>query len=125
MQFLTARMRMTMGLVWLSVSIVLAANFIGIIPDCAKTVRQGRVSLCEAIAVYSSALVSRRDQSRLDAVLHKLVERNPNILSAGVRRDDGRLMVEVVEHDEGWQPVDQDGLDKSQILVPLWSGNKK
>ena len=98
MNWISTRMRVSIGLACLTLSVLLLSMLIGILPDREKAVLEGRRTLCEAIAVNSSIMVSQQDLARLQAVLKVTAERNPDILSAGLRRDDGALLVEVGDH---------------------------
>ena len=122
---LTAKTRITIGLVCLSVSLLLVASFVGMIPDRHGAVLDGRRKLCEAIAVNSSVLVSRKDLKRLDAVLQSVVRRNEDILSAGVRRVDGQLVVEIGDHAAQWNDLDGEKSIESQFQEPLRAGPEK
>ncbi len=91
MNWISTRMRISIGLTCLTLSVLLLSMLIGVLPDREKAVLEGRRTLCEAIAVNSSIMVSQQDLARLQAVLKVTAERNPDILSAALRRDDGEI----------------------------------
>jgi PAS domain S-box-containing protein len=123
MNWLSTRMRITIGLACLTLSVLLLSMLIGVLPDREKAVLEGRRTLCEAIAVNSSIMVSQQDLARLQAVLQVTAERNPDILSAGLRRDDGKLLVEVGDHSAQWKaPDDRHSID-TQVQVPIHAGD--
>lgn len=116
---MTPRIRILIGLSSLLVSILLGALALNIVPDRRTAVMEGRSQLCEAIAVNSSVLVNRDDMRRLQAILTVLVARHKDILSAGVRKADGQLVVDVARHAEQWRDFGAEYSDDSQVFVPL------
>ena len=86
MKSFSAKSRISFGLVGLTTSIILAAMALEFVPDQRVAVREGRASLCEAIAFNGSVLIKRADLKGLHAALAATVGRNPELLSAGIRR---------------------------------------
>ena len=125
MNWISTRMRISIGLACLTLSVLLLSMLIGILPDREKAVLEGRRSLCEAIAVNSSIMVSQQDLARLQAVLKVIAERNPDILSAALRRNDGELLVEVGDHRGQWKPFDNEHSIDTQVQVPIHAGGKR
>jgi PAS domain S-box-containing protein len=108
-------MRITIGLG----SVLLGAVFLGIVPNRREAVLEGRQRLCESLAVNSSVLISRDDTRRLQAILTYLVAREGDLLSAGIRQADGKLIVDVGNHSKHWREFAGEFSDDSQIYVPL------
>ncbi|MEZ6056155.1 MAG: response regulator [Planctomycetaceae bacterium] len=79
-------------------SVMLMASFFGVIPDSRKSVVASRVQLCEALALNGALALSRDDVDGLKAVLDAVVARNPDVVSAGLRQEDGILRVTAGEH---------------------------
>ena len=120
---LSTRLRIVIGLTSVLVSAMLTAVVLQIAPDSREAEVKARARLCEALAVNSSVLVGREDINRVRAVLTVLKARHEDILSAGVRKTDGTLVIDVGEHASQWE-VDQGKLsDDSQIYVPLRQGH--
>ncbi|MCB1800627.1 MAG: response regulator [Gammaproteobacteria bacterium] len=120
---LSAKTRIAFGQIGLVASVLLAASFLGLIPDQRATIREGRTALAEALAANSSALVTQQDVARLDADLRLVVERNDDLLSAGLRTREGRLIATVGEHEDFWQRSDSELSTDSQVKVPIWAGS--
>ncbi len=125
MNWISTRMRIALGLTCLTLSVLLLSMLLGVLPDREKAVLEGRRVLCETIAVNSSVMVSQHDLARLQTVLKVTAERNPDILSAALRRDDGTLLVEVGNHRGMWQPLDNERSIETQVQVPIRSGEKR
>ncbi len=115
----SARSRIAFSLTTTVVSVVLIALNIGIIPDWHAVALRGRTQLCEAIAANSSAVVRHRDVLRMQAILDLLVERNPDIRSAALRRADGSLAAEVGAHAALWPARAEDRVSATHIAVPI------
>jgi PAS domain S-box-containing protein len=96
------RSRIAMGLTGMMVSVVLVALSLGILPDYRESTMEGRARLCEAVAMNGSLLVRQRDLMRFEKILQLVVDRYDDVRSAGVRRDDGSLAVEVGNHSSLW-----------------------
>ncbi len=123
MSFLSVKSRITLGLVSMLTSSIMLAIFFGIGPDVREATIQGRAALCESIALNSSILVGRGDFVSMEGIIKALVERNPSILSAGIRRSDGTMHLEIGPHQDHW--TNQAGYSTdSQVQVPLRNGDK-
>lgn len=116
---ISPRIRIVLVLCSLLVSVLLGAMVLRIVPDRREAVIEGRARLCEAMAVNSSILVQRGDIQRIQAITTVLVRRHDDIVSAGIRRSDDKLVVDVGNHAAGWKTVAGEFSDESQIYVPL------
>lgn len=120
---INAKARIAFGQVALLLSVLLGASFFNVIPDQRISIREGRSTLAEALAANSSALLTQSDVRRLSADLEFVVERNSDLLSAGLRTSEGRLIADVGQHQDHWERVDTRLSSDSQIKVPIWAGN--
>ena len=125
MKFLSTKAHIAMGQSFLLMTLLLSAAFLGLIPDRQGAVRDGRISLAEAIAVNSSALVMQEDLLRLEATLDLLITRNDDLLSGAVRRSDGETVIMVGDHLSYWHELPGSQSTMSQVIVPIWSGNQE
>jgi PAS domain S-box-containing protein len=94
--------RISIGLASIALSIVLAAHALGLLPDRDSAVAEGRKHLCEAEAVQCTLAAQRGDLADARAALLALLQRDPDVLSAGVRGEDGRLLLEAGDHSGHW-----------------------
>lgn len=120
MKGLTAKTWVAIGQAGLMVSLLLAAAFLGLIPDANKAAREGRIALAEAIAANTAAFIGQQDLDRLAATLALVAERNDALLSAGVRRDQGKLIVSIADHQTHWQQQTDNYSTDTHIQVPIW-----
>ncbi len=119
---MNSRARIALGQVGLLVSVLLGASFFDLLPDQRVSIREGRAALAEALAANSSLLVTQKDLRRLEADLQLVIERNPDLMSAGLRTIEGRLIANVGPHKENWVQGKSDHSTDSQIKVPIWQG---
>ena len=125
MKRLNVKYRVVLGLVGITVSLVMLASLLGIVPDRASAVREGRAVLAEAIAVHGTSLVMSADAQRLGADFKLLADRNPDLLSLALRRQDGWVLVATEEHADHWQEMSGEYSKDAQVVVPIWAGERK
>jgi PAS domain S-box-containing protein len=124
MKFLSTRTYISLGLVSLVSSVLLAASFFGLLPDRAGAIREGRVALAESVAAAGTAILSSPDPRRLEDVLRFVQKRNASLLSIGLRTQDGKLALVTGDHARNWVPMESPAAGDSQIMVHLFSGNE-
>jgi hypothetical protein len=120
--FLT--LRVSLALACLTASVLFAAAALGLLPDRDGAILDGRKTLCETIAIDGSIAVVRRDTSTLKTSLHAILARNPDLLSAAVRRANGDLVVSVGDHQAHWQEAAADYSTPTHVQVPIACGDK-
>ncbi len=121
MSFLNAKAHIALGQTFLLVTLLLVAVALDLVPDRQRAVREGRAALAEAMAVSGSVLVTQAELRRLEMTLEIVVERNADLLSAGVRRSDGHALVSVADHETAWTHDGDTYSTAAQIVVPIWS----
>ena len=120
----TAKFHIALGEAFLVISILLAAFYLGLVPDRDSAIRDGRVALAETIALNSSFQIEQTDNAGLEAVLAMVVKRNTDILSVSIRQHDGERLVTIGDHQAYWKDLTGNYSIDSQMVVPIWSGNK-
>jgi signal transduction histidine kinase/CheY-like chemotaxis protein len=130
MKGLNAKARITLGMVGIIVSLVLICFNFALIPDTNAVARKGRASLAESLAIHSTVIVKtiRYNSSslqRLKGDFQLLLERNPDLLSIGLRQADGRILAATEGHADSWLRIDGDQSRPNQIQVPIFSGKKQ
>ena len=123
--WLNARTYISFGLCSVTASVLLAVAFFGLIPDRIGAVREGRTALAEVAAAASTALLTAGDLRGLEATLNLMVERNSELQSAAVRRDDGVIVIAVGEHEGQWHPESSEYSTEHQLKVPIWGGERR
>ena len=122
MKGLSSRFHLALGLSSLVVSLLMLALNFGLVPDRESAIVSGRVALAESVAIGASLLLDDAeavDDPRLRTLLGFVVRRNPALLSVGMRRADGSLLVSVGEHASGWQGGHADKAVPGQMTVSI------
>ncbi|MCC6532519.1 MAG: response regulator [Burkholderiales bacterium] len=123
--FWNTRMHVSLGLCGMTLSVLLAAAFFGLIPDREGAQREARAALAEVTAAASTALLTAGDLDAIKAMLKLVVERNEGLLSAAVRRADGTLMVVVGSHEPHWEMQLTGRSTETQVQVPILAGARR
>ncbi len=120
---ISSRTRIAIGQVFLLVSVLWLAITLGMVPSEQDAARRTRASLCETVAIYGSVFVERKGWGDMKGCLQSVIEHDPTVLSAALRRIDGTIMVEVGDHARNWGNV-SDHSD-SCVFVPIYDRNQQ
>src|SRR5690606_18169553 len=92
--------RLAIGLTSITVTLMLVGGFIGLLPDTQQQLLQSRAQVAEAVAANSTLLITHADLARMEAVLHQVVNRNPDMLYALIKRESGEEVTKVTSADD-------------------------
>jgi len=112
-------MRLSIGLVSLVVSLTLAAEFFGFIPDQAKLALDARTKICETLAVQLSWGAARNDTRMIQTTLESVVARNNEINSAALRTQRRGLIAVAGDHENFWIEQKKGMSTSTHIQVPI------
>ncbi|WP_339672697.1 response regulator [Dasania marina] len=115
-------LRLAMGQCSILITLLLVAAFFGLIPNRDQAIIDGRVAVAEAIVSNASIFITRSDLGRMEANLRLVLSRNPEILSAAIRRGEAKAIMIVGDHEANWLV---DGDNNSQLVVPIWEGESQ
>ncbi|MCS6288725.1 MAG: PAS domain-containing protein [Nitrospira sp.] len=114
---------LSIGLVSLTVSIILAGDAImGLVPNEQQHVFQQRKALSETLAVQYSMLAERGDVEIIQVALAALVERMPEVEAAALVTADGQTLVQAGLAGTSSEPSDNAGSTPARIQVPIYRG---
>ena len=117
--------RITFGLVSLNASIILLATFTGAFPDYQSEVASARKTLCESVAMSFSSMANRIGADEMQAHFETVVQRNPEIMTIGLRRNDGTELLQVGNHFEQWSLVDDSYSNCDEISIPVYGEGER
>ncbi len=117
--------RFSAGLVSLCVSVFFIACALGLVPDRDAAVVAGRKALSESLAVHTSLAAQKEELDSAQAGLQAAVDRNPDVLSAGLRRENGKLLIDLKNHGGQWQPLEEGHSSETQVQVPITRDNDR
>ncbi|MGB7324455.1 MAG: diguanylate cyclase [Rubripirellula sp.] len=118
---LLASLRLAFSLVCVGASLILGAQWFGYLPDAAAIKNNARQQNCETIAIQSVRQISERDWVALRSTLQALVDRDPELMSIGVRSEFGTLRLDTGHHEKMWNPTVgvTNAADKAKIPITL------
>ena len=108
------------GLAMLSCAVVLMGDFFfGYMPDRERQLTQVRKRVTDMVAIPTIDMLSRGELERAATVLDRLVEQDADIMSIGIRRNDGRLLLSTTEHRTRWPDDPHVTLAAHHAVVPI------
>src|SRR4029453_3804039 len=99
MRRFSAATRISVGVTCLTLSLVLAAQGLGIIPNASDATIRGRNQLCESLAINTSLAGQGGAMEEVTTYITAIAERNKDVLSLALRKATGEVLVKVGEHD--------------------------
>ncbi|MHC5112208.1 MAG: bifunctional diguanylate cyclase/phosphodiesterase [Planctomycetota bacterium] len=117
-------MRISFALALLSACILLSADMLGYTLDEDAQALENRKQISESLAIQFSTLDPRKDISKIERAIRLIAERNPSILSAGIRTASGRAVFQSPGHPQLWQGYGDEDSTASHVLVPLLDRNR-
>ncbi len=112
--------RISLGLVLLTTTILLATELLGLIPDTRSAELKSRKVIAESLAVQISTALARNDLHGIGELLRTLVGRNQSVLSAGVRGSSSELIAQFGQHEENWTLESEQSSTATQVQVSLF-----
>ena len=126
MKVLPPLARISLGLVVLTMSLLLTGDFIfenSI--NRAQPVLDARKRMSESLAVQFSSLVAKNDLGTVQSTLFAIVRRDPEVLSAALRSEDGKIYTDAGVHKRYWDDIASDRSTATQAQVPLFKGDQR
>lgn len=117
-------MRISFALVLLASCVLLSAEIMGFTPKENKFLIDSRTKISESLALQMSVLIPDREIKKIQTLIRHLVKRNPDILSAGIRKTSGQLVFKSPNHDELWDSYNEDVSTSTHVLVPILQNGK-
>ena len=116
---LTPAIRLSVGLVILTISLLILAQAIGLAPGAGRQQLESRQQLAETLSSQVTLAISRGDDALLKNLLEAAVDRNEEILSAAVRRTSGELFIATKNHENYWMGADAQVSTATHIHFPI------
>ncbi len=116
--------RLSLGITSLIVSLVMAAQFFGLVPDTIGEKLKARARLSEALTIQLSSAAAKNDIDAVKLISATVVERDEEILSIGLRRVNGELVTQTEEHSHFWRSNEEIASSPRLVHVPLFNGTQ-
>ncbi len=117
--------RITIGLVSLTLSVLVAGEILGLIPDNNAAILAARKTICESLAVQLSVAAQRNDLRLMETVSNALVAREKSVVSIGARTIDGRLVVATAKHATHWRNYNDDRSTPTHVVGPIYRSDMR
>ena len=119
MKRLSTTVRITVSLVLITISTLIIASELQLIPNEYGTAMRHRADLCETIAIDCSLHAVRHDTAAMQELVQLIAGRHADIKSLAVRRNDGCILADTGKHVLHWTPA-TDGLSTDTCMrVPI------
>jgi diguanylate cyclase (GGDEF)-like protein/PAS domain S-box-containing protein len=118
-------LRLSLGLVILTSSILVMADLVGLVPDENDLELESRIQLSEGLATQLMPAAEIGDFAAIRRTLDVTGARTEDVLSAGLRAAGGRLMVAAGKHRELWDPKDDTRSSPTHVRLPLFQRGKE
>ncbi len=122
--WISSQAYLALGLAALAVTLLLAAGYLGLVPDGDAGERRHRAELAETIAIAASALIDETQPEVLQETLAFIRSRNTGLLSIGVRSDAGELLIDIARHGAQWQAPAGGASTDAAVVVPVWQAGQ-
>ena len=123
---ITPAARLSLALAGLSLTVLCAAQALGLMPDPRLETLRERDNVAVPVAFAITQAASRGDLSQVGDFVEAVVSRNADLKSAAVVRTDGRTPVMIGEHAKYWVDERSSAVpapDGSQVAVPIFDAD--
>jgi diguanylate cyclase (GGDEF)-like protein/PAS domain S-box-containing protein len=118
-RLLSPTLQISLGLLSLTLSLILIAYAIGLIPNEDKAALEVRARISENLAIQLASLAGRNDAGAINDTIAAVIGRNRDVLSIAIRGADGKVLVASEGHTSQWTPPADGKSTATHIRVPL------
>jgi diguanylate cyclase (GGDEF)-like protein/putative nucleotidyltransferase with HDIG domain/PAS domain S-box-containing protein len=119
---LSAATRISLTLACLCLSLLFAAQTLGLIPDQSHAVLQSRKTFCKALASQACWAAQKEDIKGLKDETARLMEKNEGVLSVAILRANGQHLVRIGDHPSQMQTNGAPGSSADRVEIPIYKG---
>ncbi len=112
--------RISIGLMFITLSVFLFAQLIGLIPDQSRIAMDERKSNAQSLAVQYTMALQYSGHRATKKTIDAIVSMNPGVLSIGVRNSGGTYVGQTRDHHKNWTPLEGELSTFEQWQVPLY-----
>ena len=117
-------MKISVALALLSACILLTADMLGYTIDEDAMALENRKQIAESLAIQFSVIEPSKDVDKIEKMIELITQRNPAILSAGIRHFSGQIIFQSPGHIKLWEGYEKGNSTSSHILVPLFDRDR-
>lgn len=126
MPVISPAVRVSFGLVMFTLSVLLIADLMGVIPKKDQILLDSRKKVCESLAVQLSVATTTSDNFIVNTTLKSFVKRNDDVVAASMTRMNGDVVAEFgefkdIDHTE-WH---NDTSNKNRVVIPIYNSSER
>ena len=115
---ITPALRISIGLVILTISVILLAQALGLSPNPYQQQIDSRQRMAELLANQTALAITRGDSTLLSNLIESLFKNNPEVRSIGIRKNDNSLLFSTDNHTNLWL-TDGSESPADQLTIPI------
>lgn len=123
MKIMTPAFRVSIGLMFLTISVLLFADLLNVIPNASKAELESRKKFIETLAIQISYTAQNNDLDTVTDLINSIQERYDDVNSIALRRTSGKLIMNAGNHESHWNLLKGDKSTPDQVRVPIFKGN--
>lgn len=116
-------LRLALAILSVTVSTVLLAYSLGLIPDEDRAALEARAKTSEALAIQIAIAATKGDEALINDTIALVATRNRDIRSIALRRADGELFVQAGNHSLHWVEPTSGRSTPNHVQIPLTNAN--
>ncbi len=117
--------RITIGLLLLTISLLLIGDMLGLVPNQDQSRINARKIMSESLAIQISSEVGEGRIENAQALLNIIVNRNEEISSMALRTKSQGILMQTGEHDIYWVVRDDDRSTVTNVQVPIFNQKER
>ncbi len=112
--------RISIGLLLLTVSLLLVGDLLGIVPNQQDSEVNSRKMIAESLAIQVTSEIGENDVNQAVNMLNIIVKRNDSIQSIALRTATNKMIMKSNNHDLYWKGREDDRSTADYIQVPIY-----
>lgn len=118
--FMNPVVRLSFGLSLFIMTLLLGLEVFGILPDPLRAIMDARKKTCESLAIYGSLAIQEKNFNAIQTTIDILNQRNPDILSMALRKENGVVLAVTGDHADHWGETEEKASTEENVKVPLF-----
>lgn len=118
--FMNPVVRLSLGLSLFLMTLLLGLEALGVLPDPQQAILDSRKKTCETLAIYGSLAIQKNDFNAIQTTIDILNQRNPDILSVALRKENGAVLAVTGDHAAHWHDTKGKASTEQNVKVPLF-----
>ena len=125
MKFMPSACRVSIGLMFLTISILLATDLMGIIPNTSQSELEHRKRFIETLAIQVSYSAQNSGLETVRELINSIEDRYDDVNSVALRKANGSLLSSAGDHEKYWTLPEGNRSSATQVRVPIYDDGSK